>query len=83
MRACARRDGPAPLRDRIARAGASNLALFGRGIAADQAAVHAALTEPWSNGPTEGHIIRLKLVCRHILGRGKLDLLRACLAAPA
>ncbi len=74
---------PAPLRDWSARAGTSMLAAFGRGIAADQAAVHAALTEPWSNGPTVGYIARLKLLRRQMYGRGKLDLLRARLVAPA
>ncbi len=73
---------PAPLRDWITRASASLLAAFGRGIAADQPAVHAALTELWSNGPTEGHITRLKLIRRQMYGRGKLDLLRATLVAP-
>jgi transposase len=61
----------------------SVLASFGRGIADDQAAVHAALTEPWSNGATEGHVTKLKLVRRQMYGRGKLDLLRARLLAPA
>jgi transposase len=64
-------------------ASASMLAAFGRGIAFDQAAVRAALTEPWSNGPTEGHITKLKLVRRQMYGRGKLDLLRARLLVPA
>jgi transposase len=45
---------PAPLRDWITRASASMLAAFGDSIAADRPADHAALTEPWSNGPTEG-----------------------------
>jgi transposase len=67
----------------ITRAIASMLAAFGRGIAADQPAVHAALIEPWSNEPTEGHITRLKLLHRQMYGRGKLDLLRARLVAPA
>jgi transposase len=35
------------------------LALSGRGIATDQPAVCAAVTAPWPNGPTEGHITRL------------------------
>jgi len=47
---------PAPLRDWITRASASMLPAFGHGIAADQSAVLAALTEPWSNGTTERHI---------------------------
>jgi transposase len=53
------------------------LASFGCGIANDAAAVRAALTEPWSNGMTEGSIAKLKLVRRQMYGRGKLDLLRA------
>jgi transposase len=61
----------------------SLVASFGRGIADDQAAVRAALTEPWSNGATEGSITKLKLVRRQMYGRGKLDLLRARLVAPA
>lgn len=42
----------------------------------------AAMSEPWSNGPTEGHITRLKLIRRQMYGRGKLDLLRARLVGP-
>ena len=61
----------------------SLVASFGRGIADDQAAVRAALTEPWSNGATEGSITKLKLIRRQMYGRGKLDLLRARLVAPA
>jgi transposase len=42
----------------------------------DAAAVHAALRLPWSTGPVEGHINRLKLIKRSGYGRMKLDLLR-------
>ena len=42
----------------------------------DYAAVHAALRLPWSTGPVEGHINRLKLIKRSGYGRMKLDLLR-------
>ncbi len=62
--------------------GTSLLASFGKGITADLAAV-AALTETWSNGPTEGQITKLKLVKRQMYGRASLDLLRARLVAPA
>jgi transposase len=61
----------------------SALASFGKGIVADQTAVTAALTQPWSNGQTEGQITKLKLVKRQMYGRAKLDLLRARLVAPA
>jgi transposase len=42
----------------------------------DEPAVRAALTLPWSTGPVEGHIHRLKLIKRQMYGRAKLDLLR-------
>jgi len=71
----------APLQNWITRAGASMLVPFGRGIAPDGTAVRAALTEPWSDGPTAGHITRL--IRRQIYGRGKLGLLCARLVAPA
>jgi transposase len=61
----------------------SVLASFGNGIVADQAAILAALTQPWSNGQTEGQITKLKLVKRQMYGRAKLDLLRARLIVPA
>ena len=61
----------------------SLIASFGKGIRADFAAVRAALTEPWSNGQTEGQITKLKLVKRQMYGRAKLDLLRARLIVPA
>lgn len=49
---------------------------FAEGLLEDYAAVRAGLTLPESNGPTEGHINRLKLVKRSMYGRGKVDLLR-------
>jgi transposase len=50
---------------------------FASGIVQDHAAVKAALTEPWSNGQTEGHNTKLKLVKRQMYGRAGIDLLRA------
>jgi transposase len=49
---------------------------FAQGLRQDYAAVKAALTWPYSNGPTEGHINRLKLFKRQMYGRAQLDLLR-------
>jgi transposase len=48
---------------------------FAKGLRADDAAVKAAVTLPWSQGPTEGHINRLKMLKRQMFGRAKLDLL--------
>lgn len=50
---------------------------FAAGIGQDCAAVRAALTEPWSNGQTEGQNTKLKLVKRQMYGRANRDLLRA------
>ena len=49
---------------------------FATGLAQDYDAVRAALQLPWSNGPTDGHINRLKYLKRLMYGRGKNDLLR-------
>lgn len=64
-------------------AGKSLLAAFARGLRRDQAAVAAALREPWSNGQTEGQINRLKTLKRQMYGRANIDLLRARLVAAA
>lgn len=49
---------------------------FARGLQRDAAAVMAALAVPWSNGPVEGHIHRVKLIKRSMYGRANFDLLR-------
>ena len=54
---------------------------FAAGLRQDEAAVRAALAYSWSNGPTEGHVNRLKAVKRAMYGRAKLDLLRQRLVA--
>ena len=55
----------------------SLVASFARGIIKDLNAVRAAITEPWSNGQTEGQVNRLKVVKRQMYGRAKIDLLEA------
>ena len=49
---------------------------FATGLRDDYAAVKAGVTLPWSAGPVQGHINRLKMVKRHMFGRARLDLLR-------
>jgi transposase len=49
---------------------------FAAGLRRDQPAVVAAVTVPWSNGQTEGHVHKLKLLKRSIYGRANFDLLR-------
>lgn len=56
---------------------------FAKGIAADRAAVVAAIRRPWSNGQTEGQICRLKTLKRQMGGRANVDLLKARLMRAA
>ena len=46
------------------------------GVRRDQDAVVAGLTLPWSSGPVEGHVNRLKMLQRQMFGRANFDLLR-------
>jgi transposase len=76
--ALVRQRQPAQLEPWLARATASTLQpfrRFARGLCADYAAVQAAVTLPWSQGPIEGHINRLKMLKRQMFGRARLDLL--------
>jgi len=52
------------------------LAGFAKHLCRDERAFLAALLQPWSNGPVEGHVHRLKLIKRSMYGRAKFDLLR-------
>lgn len=49
---------------------------FVTGVQQDQEAVLAGLTLPWSNGPLEGNVNRLKLIKRSMYGRAHFDLLK-------
>src|ERR1019366_7995315 len=78
-----RRKGAKVLPPWIDRDRTSLVASFANGVRKDQAAVHAAIVLPWSNGQTEGQITKLKLVKRQMYGRGKIDLLQVRLIATA
>lgn len=54
----------------------SQLGQLARGLRDDLAAVQATLRLPYSNGPVQGSITRLKLLKRSMYGRAKLPLLR-------
>jgi transposase len=64
----------------MARARATGIALiqhFESQLQRDILAVEAAVTEPWSNGPVEGQVNRLKTIKRQMYGRAGVELLRA------
>jgi transposase len=78
LAALIRQRQPTQLEPWLRRAAASILPpfrRFARGLRADLDAVEAAVTLPWSQGPIEGHINRLKMLKRHMYGRARLDLL--------
>jgi transposase len=56
--------------------GIEALTRLAQGLREDLAAVTAGLTLPWSNGPVEGHVNRLKLLKRQGYGRAGCALLR-------
>ncbi len=60
----------------LASAKGSALAGFAGGLMRDLAAVRAALSLPWSTGPVEGQISRLKTIKRAMCGRAGFELLR-------
>ena len=61
---------------RVETSSVAPLQRFAPGLRADYEAVKAGLTLPWSNGPVEGQINRLKMLKRQMFGRAKIDLLR-------
>ncbi len=66
-------------------AAASELKPFARlavGMTDDLVAITNAFCYPWSTGPVEGHINRVKLIKRAGYGRAKLPLLRARVLGP-
>ena len=74
--ALVRQRQPAQLEPWLTRAAQSTLPpfrRFARGLRADLAAVQAAVTLPWSQGPIEGQINRLKMLKRQMFGRARLD----------
>jgi transposase len=76
--ALVRQRQPAQLEPWLTRAAASTLPPFRRfakGLRADYAAVQAGVTLPWSQGPIEGQINRLKMLKRQMFGRAHVDLL--------
>jgi transposase len=75
-----RRQGSTTLADWLSQAESAGMPAEVRNLASslrqDQAAVQAALDLPWSNGPVEGEINRLKVLKRQMYNRAGLDLLR-------
>jgi len=73
-----KRDAPAldAWMERAMTCGIPDVESFAQGLQKDYSAIRAALTLPYSNGPVEGQINKLKFVKRSMYGRGSFELLR-------
>jgi transposase len=60
----------------VSASGIAALARCAQGLQEDLPALTAGLTLPWSNGPVEGHVHRLKLRKRQSYGRAGVGLVR-------
>ena len=56
--------------------GVAELANFGAGLLRELEAIRAAISLPYSNGPTEGQVNKLKMIKRTLYGRGSFEVLR-------
>jgi transposase len=63
-------------RENALASGLPDLRSFVAGLDRDREAVEAALRLPWSNGPVEGQVNRLKMLKRQMYGRAGFALLR-------
>ena len=61
---------------RVGNDGAPALRSFATGLERDLDAVTAGLTLPYSSGPVEGTVNRIKMIKRQMFGRANFDLLR-------
>ena len=75
--ALVRKKGTGTLDGWLAAATGTPLEGFAEGLGKDLAAVRAALETPWSTGPVEGQISRLKMIKRTLCGRAGFDPLRS------
>ncbi|WP_331326632.1 transposase [Methylobacterium fujisawaense] len=65
-----------PVADWLAAARSSVLKRFAAGLQREAAGIENAIALPWSTGPAEGEISRLKTIKRQMYGRAGFELLR-------
>ena len=61
----------------------ADLQTFATSLLREEPSIRLALSIPWSTGPVEGHVNRLKLIKRSMYGRANFDLLRLRVLAPS
>jgi transposase len=73
----------APWLDACQSSGISELMTFADGLQREEPIIRAAIELPYSNGVTEGHVNRLKMIKRTAYGRASFELLRRRVLAAA
>jgi transposase len=69
-------DGLSPWLEACQASGISELVSFAEGLQREEPIIRAAIESPHSNGVTEGHVNRLKMIKRTAYGRASFELLR-------
>jgi transposase len=62
--------------ERCRASGSNELVTFAEGLQREEPIIRAAIDLPYSNGVTEGHVNRLKMIKRTAYGRASFELLR-------
>lgn len=62
--------------ENVLRSGISEIATFANGLLRDYQSIENAISLPWSNGPVEGNVNKLKTIKRQMYGRASFELLR-------
>jgi len=62
--------------ERVQHSGISEITAFANGLLRDYQSIENAISLPWSNGPVEGNVNKLKTIKRQMYGRASFELLR-------
>jgi len=71
-----RAEGRREMRATVTQLAIKELKNFAIDLKRDETAVYEAIRQPWSNGPTEGNVNRLKFLKRQMYRPANFDLLR-------
>ncbi|HMI04631.1 MAG TPA: transposase [Pedobacter sp.] len=60
----------------VQHSGIREITAFAKGLLSDYQSIENAISMPWSNGPVEGNVNKLKTIKRQMYGRASFELLR-------
>jgi len=62
--------------ENVLNSGISEIATFANGLIRDYQSIENAISLPWSNGPVEGNVNKLKTIKRKMYGRASFELIK-------